>query len=104
MFGSTPVQCRSRSIIIWVRASGPRIIRRIISRKTSKSKGNIVDPFAVMRTHGADATRWYLLSASVPWKPRSFSEDDLGELERKLFGTLTNTYGFFALYANIDKY
>ncbi|HZK76918.1 MAG TPA: DUF5915 domain-containing protein, partial [Candidatus Kapabacteria bacterium] len=49
-------------------------------------------------------TRWYLLSAAVPWKPRSFSEDDLGELERKLFGTLTNTYGFFALYANIDGY
>ncbi len=74
------------------------------AQKMSKSKGNIVDPFAVMSHHGADATRWYLLSASVPWKPRSFNEDDLGELERKLFGTLTNTYGFFALYANIDKY
>lgn len=73
-------------------------------QKMSKSKGNIVDPFAVMTKHGADATRWYLLSASVPWKPRSFNEDDLGELERKLFGTLLNTYGFFALYANIDKY
>ncbi|MDP4199742.1 MAG: isoleucine--tRNA ligase [Bacteroidota bacterium] len=73
-------------------------------QKMSKSKGNIVNPFEVMSRHGADATRWYLLSASVPWKPRSFNEDDLGELERKLFGTLTNTYGFFALYANIDKY
>ncbi|HEX5315523.1 MAG TPA: DUF5915 domain-containing protein, partial [Candidatus Kapabacteria bacterium] len=58
----------------------------------------------VMTKHGADATRWYLLSAAVPWKPRSFNEDDLGELERKLFGTLTNIYGFFALYANIDGY
>ena len=73
-------------------------------QKMSKSKGNIVDPFAVMTKHGADATRWYLLSAAVPWKPRAFNEDDLGELERKLFGTLTNTYGFFALYANIDNY
>ncbi len=73
-------------------------------QKMSKSKGNIVDPFAVMTKHGADATRWYLLSAAVPWKPRAFNEDDLGELERKLFGTLTNTYGFFALYANIDSY
>ncbi len=73
-------------------------------QKMSKSKGNIVNPFDVMSKHGADATRWYLLSAAVPWKPRSFSEDDLGELERKLFGTLTNTYGFFALYANIDHY
>ena len=73
-------------------------------QKMSKSKGNIVDPFAVMTKHGADATRWYLLSAAVPWKPRAFNEDDLGELERKLFGTLTNTYGFFALYANIDGY
>ncbi len=73
-------------------------------QKMSKSKGNIVNPFDVMTKFGADATRWYLLSAAVPWKPRSFSEDDLGELERKLFGTLTNTYGFFALYANIDGY
>ncbi|HEY3874585.1 MAG TPA: class I tRNA ligase family protein, partial [Candidatus Kapabacteria bacterium] len=73
-------------------------------QKMSKSKGNIVNPFDVMSKHGADATRWYLLSAAVPWKPRSFNEDDLGELERKLFGTLTNTYGFFALYANIDGY
>ncbi len=73
-------------------------------QKMSKSKGNIVNPFDVMTKYGADATRWYLLSASVPWKPRSFNEDDLGELERKLFGTLTNTYGFFALYANIDGY
>jgi isoleucyl-tRNA synthetase len=73
-------------------------------QKMSKSKGNIVDPFSVMTKYGADATRWYLLSAAVPWKPRAFNEDDLGELERKLFGTLTNTYGFFALYANIDSY
>ncbi len=73
-------------------------------QKMSKSKGNIVDPFSVMTKYGADATRWYLLSAAVPWKPRAFNEDDLGELERKLFGTLSNTYGFFALYANIDNY
>ncbi len=73
-------------------------------QKMSKSKGNIVNPFDVMTKHGADATRWYLLAAAVPWKPRAFNEDDLGELERKLFGTLTNTYGFFALYANIDGY
>ena len=73
-------------------------------QKMSKSKGNIVNPFDVMTKFGADATRWYLLSAAVPWKPRSFNADDLGELERKLFGTLANTYGFFALYANIDGY
>ncbi|SRR5579883_29301 len=73
-------------------------------QKMSKSRGNVVNPFDVMSKQGADATRWYLLSAAVPWKPRSFNEDDLAELERKLFGTLTNTYGFFALYANIDNY
>jgi isoleucyl-tRNA synthetase len=73
-------------------------------QKMSKSRGNVVNPFDVITKHGADATRWYLTAAAVPWKPRAFNEDDLAEVERKLFGTLTNTYGFFALYANIDGY
>ncbi|MBS1904027.1 MAG: isoleucine--tRNA ligase [Bacteroidetes bacterium] len=73
-------------------------------QKMSKSRGNVVDPFEVIRTYGVDAVRWYLLASSVPWKPKLFDAADVADIERKFFGTLLNTYGFFALYANIDSY
>ena len=73
-------------------------------QKMSKSKGNILNPFEILSKYGADATRWYLISSSVPWKPKAFNEDDLADVERKFFGTLINTYSFFALYSNIDKF
>ena len=71
--------------------------------KMSKTKGNTVDPFSLFEKYGADATRWYLVTTSPPWKPTLFDEDGIVEVQRKFFGTLTNTYSFFALYANIDK-
>ncbi|MBV6511140.1 MAG: Isoleucine--tRNA ligase [Ignavibacteriaceae bacterium] len=73
-------------------------------RKMSKSKGNTVDPFMLFDKYGADATRWYLIINSPPWKPTLFNEEDLAENQRKFFGTLMNTYSFFAMYANIDKF
>jgi isoleucyl-tRNA synthetase len=72
--------------------------------KMSKSKGNAVDPFALFDKYGADATRWYLVTTSPPWRPTLFDEDGLVEVQRKFFGTLTNTYSFFSLYANLDKF
>ena len=72
--------------------------------KMSKSKGNTVDPFILFDKYGADATRWYLVTSSPPWRPTLFDEEGLGEVQRKFFGTLLNTYSFFALYANIDKF
>ncbi len=72
--------------------------------KMSKSKGNAVDPFALFDKYGADATRWYLVTTSPPWRPTLFDEDGLLEVQRKFFGTLINTYNFFALYANLDKF
>ena len=71
--------------------------------KMSKTKGNSVDPFELFEKYGADATRWYLVTTSPPWKPTLFDEDGIIEVQRKFFGTLINTYSFFALYANIDK-
>jgi len=73
-------------------------------RKMSKSKGNTVDPFMLFDRYGADATRWYLIINSPPWKPTLFNEDDLAENQRKFFGTLMNTYSFFVMYANIDSF
>lgn len=73
-------------------------------QKMSKSRGNVVNPFEVINKLGADATRWYFVASSVPWRPKLFSIDDIAEVERKVFGTLINTYGFFALYANIDHF
>jgi len=73
-------------------------------QKMSKSKGNTVDPFILFDKYGADATRWYLTVNNPPWRPTLFSEEDLAETQRKFFGTLLNTYSFFALYANIDKF
>lgn len=73
-------------------------------QKMSKSRGNTVDPFALFEKYGADATRWYLVTTSPPWKPTLFDEEGVLEVQRKFFGTLINTYSFFALYANIDKF
>jgi isoleucyl-tRNA synthetase len=72
--------------------------------KMSKSKGNTVDPFMLFDKYGADATRWYLITNSPPWRPTLFDEEGLVEVQRKFFGTLLNTYSFFALYANIDSF
>lgn len=72
--------------------------------KMSKSKGNTVDPFMLFDKFGADATRWYLIINSPPWRPTLFSEEDLADYQRKFFGTLYNTYAFFTLYANIDNF
>ena len=72
--------------------------------KMSKSKGNTVDPFILFDKYGADATRWYLVTNSPPWRTTLFDEEGLAEVQRKFFGTLLNTYAFFALYSNIDKF
>ena len=72
--------------------------------KMSKSRGNTVDPFSLFEKYGADATRWYLVTTSPPWKPTLFDEEGIGEVQRKFFGTLINTYNFFVLYANVDKF
>jgi len=72
--------------------------------KMSKSKGNTVDPFELFDKYGADATRWYLVTASPPWKATLFDEEGIVEVQRKFFGTFVNTYSFFALYANIDGF
>jgi len=73
-------------------------------QKMSKSKGNVVDPFLILNKEGADALRWYLFTVSPPWVPTRFDREGVREVLRKFFGTLTNTYGFFVLYANIDKF
>jgi isoleucyl-tRNA synthetase len=73
-------------------------------QKMSKSKGNTVDPFATLAKYGADTTRWYLVTTSPPWRPTMFDEEGLADVQRKFFGTLVNTYSFFALYANIDGF
>jgi isoleucyl-tRNA synthetase len=73
-------------------------------QKMSKSKGNTVDPFMILEKYGADTTRWYLVTTSPPWKPTLFDEAGLAEVQRKFFGTLLNTYSFFSLYANVDKF
>ncbi len=72
--------------------------------KMSKSKGNTVDPFVLFDKYGSDATRWYLVVASPPWRPTLFDEEGILEVQRKFFGTLINTYLFFSLYANVDKF
>lgn len=72
--------------------------------KMSKRWGNAVDPFEVMDKYGADATRWYMISNSQPWDNLKFDADGVDEVRRKFFGTLYNTYSFFALYANVDGF
>jgi isoleucyl-tRNA synthetase len=73
-------------------------------QKMSKHKGNVVDPWEVLNKQGADAVRWYFFSASAPWLPSRFYEEAVSEGQRKFMGTLWNTYAFFVLYANIDKF
>ena len=73
-------------------------------KKMSKRLGNAVDPFLTIDTYGADATRWYMISNSDPWDNLKFDLEGVKETQRRFFGTLFNTYGFFALYANIDDY
>ncbi|MCQ2771502.1 MAG: DUF5915 domain-containing protein, partial [Clostridia bacterium] len=73
-------------------------------QKMSKSKGNAVDPFDALEKHGADAIRWYFYSNSAPWLPNKFHDDAVIEGQRKYMGTMWNTYAFFILYANIDKF
>ena len=73
-------------------------------QKMSKRLGNAVDPFAAMETHGADAVRWYLITNAQPWDNLKYDSEGVTEVQRKFFGTLYNTYGFFALYANVDGF
>jgi isoleucyl-tRNA synthetase len=72
--------------------------------KMSKSKGNVVDPFLTIEEHGADATRWYMMANANPWDNLKFDPAGIVEVRNKLFGTLYNTYNFFALYANLDGF
>ena len=73
-------------------------------QKMSKRLGNAVDPFKTLEKYGADATRWYMISNSQPWDNLKFDLQGIEEVTRKFFGTLSNTYSFFALYANLDNY
>ncbi|MCB9332282.1 MAG: class I tRNA ligase family protein [Lewinellaceae bacterium] len=72
--------------------------------KMSKSKGNVVNPFETIDEYGADATRWYMISNAAPWDNLKFDENGIVESRNKFFGTLFNTYNFFALYANLDGF
>ncbi len=73
-------------------------------QKMSKSKGNAVDPFETLEKHGADAVRWYFYSNSAPWLPNRYHDAAVTEGQRKFMGTLWNTYAFYVLYAEIDKF
>jgi len=72
--------------------------------KMSKRLGNAADPFDIIERFSADAARWYMISNAAPWDNLKFNEDGIDEVRRKFFGTLYNTYSFFVLYANIDKF
>ena len=72
--------------------------------KMSKRLGNVIDPFGTINLYGADATRWYLITNASPWDSLKFDEEGIKEVQRKFFGTLYNTYQFFALYANVDGF
>jgi isoleucyl-tRNA synthetase len=72
--------------------------------KMSKRVGNVVDPFKTIDQFGADATRWYLITNASPWDSMKFDTEGIREVQRKFFGTLYNTYQFFALYANVDGF
>ncbi|MCW3104975.1 MAG: ileS [Bacteroidetes bacterium] len=73
-------------------------------QKMSKRLGNAVDPFATIEQYGPDATRWYMITNAAPWDNLKFDIEGIGEVQRKFFGTLHNTYSFFALYANVDGF
>ncbi|GAB5563603.1 MAG: isoleucine--tRNA ligase [Winogradskyella sp.] len=73
-------------------------------QKMSKRLGNAVDPFETLANHGADATRWYMISNANPWDNLKFDIDGVEEVKRKFFGTLYNTYSFFSLYTNLDGF
>lgn len=73
-------------------------------KKMSKSKGNAVDPMEALDKHGADAIRWYFYSNSNPWLPNKFHDEAVTEGQRKFMGTFWNTYAFYVLYADIDKF
>lgn len=72
--------------------------------KMSKRKGNVIDPFTTLTTYGADATRWYMISNADPWENLKFDLEGITEVRNKFFGTLFNTYNFFAIYANVDQF
>ena len=80
------------------------LVKDKFGRKMSKRLGNTVDPFAVIASYGPDATRWYMAANSAPWDELRFDEAGIKEVQRKFFGTLFNTYNFFALYANVDGF
>ncbi len=80
------------------------LVQDKLGRKMSKRLGNAVEPFETIATYGADATRWYMISNAQPWDNLKFDVEGIGEVRRKFFGTLYNTYSFFSLYANIDKF
>ncbi len=73
-------------------------------QKMSKRLGNATDPFETLETYGPDATRWYMISNANPWDNLKFDLEGIEEVKRKFFGTLYNTYNFFALYANLDNF
>lgn len=73
-------------------------------QKMSKRLGNAVDPFETLKKYGPDATRWYMISNANPWENLKFDVEGIDEVRRKFFGTLYNTYSFFALYANVDGF
>ena len=73
-------------------------------QKMSKRLGNAVDPFEALPKFGPDATRWYMIANAAPWENLKFNEEGIKEVQRKLFGTLFNTYSFFSLYANVDGF
>jgi isoleucyl-tRNA synthetase len=73
-------------------------------QKMSKRLGNAVDPFDTINQYGPDATRWYMITNAQPWDNLKFDAAGIGEVQRKFFGTLYNTYSFFALYANLDGF
>lgn len=80
------------------------LVQDKFGRKMSKRLGNAVEPFKTLEKYGADATRWYMITNAQPWDNLKFDLDGIEEVQRRFFGTLYNTYSFFALYANIDEF